>query len=101
MLDACDYNNFGDVCDPQTNTCKQAVKLVAAGQPCGTVGGVPTECEAFGSCVYDTPDPAVGTCHAVIPPGSPCDPTGAVLCDLYATCVNGTCKLIDPNLTCP
>jgi hypothetical protein len=100
MLDACDYVNFGDICDPLTTTCKQTVKLAAAGQPCGAVNGMEVQCAAYGTCTYDSPDGSMGTCLAAIPVGSPCDPTGAALCEVFASCVNGTCKLIDPN-ACP
>jgi hypothetical protein len=91
-LDACDYGTFGAICDPQSNTCKALVKLAQPGQPCGTIDGVQTDCAAFGTCQYTTPDALTGTCRAPAADGTPCDDMSS-FCLWPAACTDGVCKV--------
>jgi hypothetical protein len=92
----CD-NDLGLVCiattaTPTIGTC-QAIKLVAAGQPCGDMGTPPTsfaECTAGGRCNKESPTDLMGTCVAAAADGADCDndPTGTnAPCLAPAKCV--------------
>jgi hypothetical protein len=59
------------------------------GQACD---GIAIRCER-GPC-----DTSTGSCPAVVADGAACDPTDpTTLCDTYATCFNGTCRIVNPS----
>ncbi|HEY5452295.1 MAG TPA: hypothetical protein VIQ54_26245, partial [Polyangia bacterium] len=79
-------------CDPATTTCEPA-EYGQPGAACDT---------AFhwcwkGSCDI-APGATTGVCPIVLPDGSACDPEDtARTCDTYAYCIDGVCKIPDPN----
>jgi hypothetical protein len=75
---------------PPIATCRP-VTFVAPGETCG--GSL--RC-LQGDCI---PSEEGGTCSAVIADGQPCQTNTGAPCDVYATCVNGTCTLGYPM--CP
>jgi hypothetical protein len=59
--------------------------VVAAGQPCGDVGGKSVECTA-GTCEK-------GVCVARAADGAHCDLVAGPFCLPPALCIQGTCQL--------
>jgi len=74
-------------CDATTKLCAP----IQFGQPGSSCDGHVHRCES-GRC-----DTAAGVCPAVLPDGSPCDPTDpSKVCDLYALCFGQRCQIPDP-----
>ena len=65
--------------------CKAIDSTVAAGQPCGNVGGKTVACTS-GTC-----EKAV--CVGYAADGAPCDDTAGPFCTPGAFCIAGTCRL--------
>jgi|HubBroStandDraft_5_1064220.scaffolds.fasta_scaffold121427_1 hypothetical protein len=85
-------DDAGLTCNTNTNQCV-AQPLVAAGQPCGAINGVDTECTAGATC-----NAATGKCVAPAADGAACDTSKGPGCLDPARCIPttgtaGTCKL--------
>jgi hypothetical protein len=79
-------------CDPATTTCEPA----EYGQPGAACDTTFHWCWK-GSCDI-APGATSGVCPIVLPDGSACDPEDtARTCDTYAYCIDGVCKIPDPN----
>lgn len=79
-------------CNPVSKVC-QAVKLVGAGEPCGTdATGQYSACRAAGSCKI-TQGSNMGNCVAAAGDGQPCNPSMGVGCLSPASCQNSICTL--------
>lgn len=77
-------------CDEGAGTCVK-IDFAKAGAACAK----PTLCEPLGTVC-----PASNTCPVIVGDGEACDasPTGARLCNAYATCRDGKCAPDDPNV---
>jgi hypothetical protein len=103
-----DRKDVGAACN-SSNECKQGLsckskKCDASSRsqvdgPCGTApdGSSSTECADGLACVIASG--SQGTCKARIPSGGACErnKSGAVPCERYLTCVDGTCQVEDAN----
>lgn len=85
---ACDHSQ-GLNCDANSKTCV-SVGFAGPGMPCGKVNGVSTFCRAGGLCVN-------GRCVAPVADGAACDVENGPPCLPGSRCVDGICKLDDPN----
>jgi len=79
-------------CDPTTKTCAQGDH----GQP-GDACDLEFHRCWIGVCDI-APGATTGVCPIILPDGSACDPDdGARVCDAFAYCIEGACKMPEPN----
>lgn len=75
-------------CDPATQVCVPFVYALP-GMACD--GDIHR-------CERSTCDTTTGLCPAVLADGAACDPNDpSTLCDTYASCFGGTCRIVDPR----